>query len=132
VRQFKRLVSPLQATLLAIENGENRPPETLELLGAMGMENGITDLALLTNRARIHWIEVKLEATLQHARTDLRPDQREIHDLLVFYDHRISVVRNPDEFWSIVDSYDIAHLPVPPRHEQLILPRPRRSKLARP
>lgn len=132
VRQFRRLVDPLEAILVAQENGEDRSSETLALLGAMGLHAGWMDLVLVMTGARVHWIEVKLEATLQHGRTDLREDQRETHALLGFYDHRVSVVRNAGEFWTIVDSYGITHAALPPRHEQLLLPRPRRSPVRRP
>lgn len=117
---------------MAQENGEDRSSETLALLGAMGLHVGWVDLALVMTGARVHWIEVKLEATLQHARTDLREDQRATHALLGFYDHAVSVVRNASEFWAIVDSYGITHAAPPPRHEQLVLPRPRRAPARRP
>jgi hypothetical protein len=126
VQQFRKLVSPLDATILAIENGEDRNPETLALLGPLGMLSGFTDLALVMTRARIHFIEVKLEATLRHPRSELREDQRAIHRLLAYYDHKVSVVRSAAEFWHIVDSHGITHGALPQFHEQLLLPRPRR------
>ena len=131
VRQFRKLVDPLEASLIAIENGEDRSPETLGLLGAMGIEPGACDLALVMIGRRIHWIECKLEATLTHARTDLRDDQRAHHSLMRWYGHAISVVRNAAEFWAIVDGYGISHAPVVVRPEQLVLPRPRRKPAKR-
>lgn len=121
----------MEASIFSVENGEARSPETLGLLGAMGLVSGWPDLGLVGIRALIHWIEIKLENTLHHPRTDLREDQRKIHELLAFYDHRVSVVRNSDEFWRVVDSLGIRHAAVPPRREQLLLPRPRRRPVAR-
>jgi hypothetical protein len=132
VRQFRRLVDPLDASLIAIENGEDRSPETLELLDAMGLEAGITDLVLLATGARAHWIEIKLAKTDLHAATDVRPNQQVIHNLLRYYRFQVSVVRTADEFWAIVDAMQIHHLPRPPVHEQLHLPVMRRRRLKRP
>jgi len=131
VRQFRQLVDPLSAQLFSIENGEARSPETLALLGAMGMLSGWPDLGLVGTHALIHWIEIKLESSLQHARTELGADQRSIHALLSWYGHSVSVVRNSFEFWAIIDAHAIPHGPVPPRHEQLLLPRPRRRPVTR-
>lgn len=120
LRQFRKLVDPLEATLCSLENGEDRQASTLALLEAMGVLSGLHDLALVMTRGRIHWIEIKLDKTETHGRTDLRADQAELHDLWDYYGHKSSVVRSADEFWAIVDSYGIAHRPRPP--EQLALP----------
>lgn len=120
LRQFRKLVDPLDATLVSLENGEDRQASTLALLEAMGVLSGLHDLALVMTRGRLHWIEVKLEKTLEHARSELRPDQVELHELWEFYGHKSSVVRNAEEFWAIVDSYAIPHRPRPP--QQLSLP----------
>jgi hypothetical protein len=115
-----------------MENGEDRGERTLELLTAMGVLSGWPDLALVLPEGRVHWIEVKLADTREHGRTELSRDQREIHSRLVSYDHAVSVVRTGEEFWSIVDHYAVPHAPPPPRHEQLLLPRPRRRPVRRP
>lgn len=129
VRQFKSLVDPLNAQLIAIPNGEDRSDETLELLEAMGIQEGWPDLALILHDGRVWWIEVKLEATLQHAATGLSKAQGAIHTLLGWFDHPVSVVRTVAEFWAIVDAAGVPHLDLPaPRPVQLVLPRPRRSR----
>jgi hypothetical protein len=128
-RQFNRLVDPLDALLLGIENGEDRSAETLALLEAMGLQSGITDLALLIAGPRVHWIEVKLAKTEAHARTELFDDQIAMHKLLGWYGFPVSVIRSADEFWAVVDGEGVPHRPRPPRYEQLQLPRPRRARL---
>lgn len=121
VRQFRRLVDPLEASLAAIENGEDRSAETLDLLHALGVLDGMVDLVLLLRHGRVRWIEIKLEATLQHKRTGLTGAQRDLHALFGFYGHTVDVVRNAAEFWAIVDAEGISHAPRPPAREQLVL-----------
>lgn len=126
VDQFRRLVRPENAKLISLENGEDRTDATLGLLARLGVEDGVTDLALIMTRGRIAWIEVKLESTLRHARTGPSEDQKAWHAALELLGHRCWVVRNAAEFWAVVDHYHVPHDLVPVRVEQLLLPRPRR------
>lgn len=121
VRQFRRIVDPLDASLVSIENGEDRPDKTLELLHALGVEDGFPDLALIMIRRRVVWIEVKLEATLRHPRTELRLDQASWHELLQFYGFRTEVVRSWNELLAILDEEKIPHRPSAPSAEQGLL-----------
>lgn len=132
VRQFRQRVDPLEASLVAVENGDGRTAESLALLYAKGVVANWPDLMLVIRGGRVHFIEVKLAATLRHERTDLNAGQRELHLLLRFYDHLVSVVRNEAEFWAIVEQHGIEHKPLPSRAEQLLLPRPRRKPKPRP
>lgn len=134
VRQFRRLVDPLAGMLVAIENGEERDPETVNLLRAMGVLDGMTDLLLLGAGRKVRFIETKLELTPQHNRTDLFDAQREVHLMLQWYGFRVDVVRNAAEFWAIVDAEGIAHGALPPSREQMTLlggPRSKRLKWPR-
>lgn len=121
VRRFRSLVDPIDASLIALENGEGRAAETIELLKAMGLEDGLPDLMLLGQRRRIRFIEVKLEATLRHARTELRGEQTAFHDLLGFYGFQVDVVRSWAEFWAIVEAEGIPHRDPGGANEQLLL-----------
>lgn len=126
MRQFRKLVDPIHARLISLENGEDRSAATLALLHALGVDDGVPDLLLIMTRGRAHWIEVKLDATLTHARTDLFDAQSAFHAGLGGLGHAVSVVRSAPEFWAIVDRYHVPHAPVPQTAEQLVLPRPRR------
>jgi hypothetical protein len=121
VRQFRRLVSPLDAVILALENGEDRPEATLGLLAALGVEDGTPDLAVFMIRGGLKLIEVKLERTLHHPRTGLSDAQRRLHDVLGFLGHEVSTVRSSSEFWAVVDALGVPHRPLD-RTEQLMLP----------
>lgn len=134
-RNFRSVVNELDAKLIPFENGEDRSPATLELLEALGLENGLPDFILLLKRGRMRWIEIKLEETLHHRRTELRKDQQAAHDLLLWFGHQVDVVRSWAEFWAIVEAEQIPHKPLPPHAEQLVMTfknrrRPRRRKEA--
>lgn len=129
MRQFRRLVDPLQASLIAVENGEGRTAETLALLEALGVEDGWPDLMLVMCGGRVHFLEVKLDKTERHARTDLRDSQRRIHALLRWYGHPVDTIRSAAELWAVVDTHGIPHKPLPDRPLQLTLPRPRRRRV---
>jgi hypothetical protein len=113
VRRFRRYVMPWDAVLAMVANGEYRPAETLDLLDAMGLERGITDLVMVAARGLTCWIEVKLEKTLEHTRTDLTQTQRELHDTWAYMGHVMRVVRSLEELWAIVEEFAIPHRPWP-------------------
>jgi hypothetical protein len=109
VQTFRKHIQPHHAILAMVANGGHRSADTVALLGRMGLVRGWPDLALVTHRARCRWIEVKLERTLQHDRTTLYDDQKEIHDTLAWMDHPVDVVRNLKELWAIVNQEEIPH-----------------------
>jgi hypothetical protein len=126
---FRKHVAPWDAVLAMTGNGELRTRETIEVLWRMGLVAGLPDLILIVPKARLHWIEVKLERTLHHDRTELSRDQRETHDLLRWMDHDIDTVRNVDEFWALVDAKRIPHTleHLPPQQLSFEYRRRRRS-----
>ncbi len=101
VRRFRRHVMPWDAKLMMVANGEYRPPETTDLLHALGLERGAPDLQMILHDRRLRWIEVKLDRTDRHARTDLFDEQREFHTELEYFDHQVDVVRSWTELWAI-------------------------------
>lgn len=113
VRRFRRYVMPWDAVLALVANGEYRPPETLDLLDAMGLENGITDLVMVAAGGLTCWIEVKLAKTSEHPRSDLTPDQRELHDTWTYMGHILRVVRSLEELWAVVEEFNVPHRPWP-------------------
>lgn len=103
---------------MAIANGEFRREDTLELLLAMGLEEGLTDLALILPAGRLRWLEVKLEQTLIHERTAPNRVQRELHDELRWLDHEVDVIRSLDDLLAILAVEDVPHtLSSGPRQE---------------
>jgi hypothetical protein len=110
VRRFRKYVLPWNGKLVMIANGEYRPPQTLKLLDAMGLEDGMPDLALVGGRRHpVRWIEIKLEANINHEKTNCSDVQREMHDLLTYLENQVDVVRSFEEFWDIVEAEDIPH-----------------------
>jgi len=118
VRQFRRLVDPLDGKLVALEIGEGRTDETLELLRALGVEDGFPDLMLLGQRRHLHFIECKLEATLRHPKTETTPQQDAMHAALEWFGFAVSVIRTADEFWAVVEAEGIPHKPRPASAQQ--------------
>lgn len=109
VELFAGHVKPEHAILAMTGNGSYRTPETLRLITRMGLVEGLPDLLLVLPTARLHWIEVKLERTLWHLRTDLTGAQPAMHARLIEMGHTVSVVRNPREFWDVVEAEKIPH-----------------------
>jgi len=124
---------PWHAQLVMIANGEYRPPETTDLLKAMGLVDGMTDLILFLPAGRVRLIEVKLRTTADHAATDVFQDQRELHDELRYLDHIVDIVRGFDELWAIVEEEGLPHrlvaTPTIPVQETLDLHRKRRRRV---
>lgn len=115
---FRKHVSPIDAILAMVADGEYRPPDTLALLDRMGLLNGMPDLLLFIAGRRTRLIEVKLETTLQHKRTFPSADQRDLHAELAALGHPVDVVRNFEEFWAIVEAEGIPHtLTQPPARQ---------------
>lgn len=108
-------------------NGEYRTPETLALLKAMGLEDGLTDLLLILPGGRVRWIEVKLARTFHHGRTELDRAQIEMHTELCYLDHIVDVVRGVDDLLAIIDQEQVPHrlIAVPPRQDHFNLQRRR-------
>ena len=109
VRDFRKRVRPWHAQITMITNGDYRPPETVKLLADLGLVRGIPDLILFIDGGRTRLIEIKLERTLRHGATYATPVQKELHDLFDFMDHPVDIVRNPAQFWAIVDAEGIPH-----------------------
>jgi hypothetical protein len=132
VRRFRRHVMPWHAILVLIANGEYRPESTLDLLEAMGLEDGVMDLVMVISGGRTRWIEVKLDRTPEHGRTDLFQAQIEMHGLFGYLDHKVDQVRSLQELWAIVEEEGIPHRPwAEPVHQDAFDFGRRRTRSAR-
>jgi hypothetical protein len=119
VDRFRELVDPADAIILALENGEDRKPETLALLDRLGVLDGTPDLAIVYYAGQILWVEVKLAATLKHRRTGLSPAQKELHAQLRGLGHSVHEVRSGREFWALLKWARIPFRPPPPKQLSL-------------
>lgn len=119
VDHFRALVDPRDAIILALENGEERAPETLDRLHRKGLVDGTPDLVIVYFAGQVLWVEVKLEATLRHRRTELSAVQQAVHDQLQGLGHVVQVVRSAREFWALLKLAGIPFKEPPP--EQLAL-----------